>query len=246
VIPLNVLVRNSSMQIFLSSPPLAMTGKTLVQYHRVIHARTYLFAFPREVGSGWITRYIQHEVVSANVYRVGGVICTGAIDWNYQKAPFSNYGSNVVIHAPGAGIIVPSFVGDQSSANRDGTSLAAPFVAGVVAHFIGFEAITDVGVLQGRLFDNMQSGSLGGIPSSTPNNLVNSGLFHPDKPDDSPYYGAPENPSVGKENVAIATFTDSYSIVAPSGPTGSGTLETDVLEITGTSTETPFKSFDRR
>jgi subtilisin family serine protease len=165
---------------------------------------------------------------------LGGVICTGAIDWNYQKARFSNTGSNVVIHAPGAGIIVPSFTGDESSANRAGTSLAAPFVAGVVAHFIGFEAITDVGVLQARLFDNMQSGILGGLPSSTPNNLVNSGLFHPDKPRDSPYYGAPEDPNVGKEIIAVATFTDSYSIVAPSEPTGSGTLETDVLEITGT------------
>ena len=68
----------------------------------------------------------------ANVIAVGSITSTGA------RSSFSNYGTGVDIAAPGSGIYSTLNSGSQgpgspSYASYDGTSMAAPHVAGVVA-----------------------------------------------------------------------------------------------------------------
>lgn len=58
-------------------------------------------------------------------------IIVGASDKNDSKAPFSNYGDNVDLYAPGVAIY--SSIPDRKFDFMDGTSMASPIVAGCVA-----------------------------------------------------------------------------------------------------------------
>jgi hypothetical protein len=59
-----------------------------------------------------------------------GVVAVGAVDATGQRATFSNYGSQMVISAPGVGISTQTPSGQMSFS---GTSAAAPLVAGAIA-----------------------------------------------------------------------------------------------------------------
>lgn len=59
------------------------------------------------------------------------VICVAALDSSNRKASFSNYGSRIDISAPGVNIY--STVPSSSYGYKNGTSMAAPHVAGVAA-----------------------------------------------------------------------------------------------------------------
>ena len=60
-----------------------------------------------------------------------GVIAVSAVDENREQAWFSNFGSYVDLAAPGVGIVSTDRAGGTSTKN--GTSMAAPHVAGVAA-----------------------------------------------------------------------------------------------------------------
>jgi subtilisin family serine protease len=63
----------------------------------------------------------------------GNILCVAAADWNGELARFSNWGPGVVdVAAPGKRIVGTSGGGD-GYATGDGTSYAAPMVAGVAA-----------------------------------------------------------------------------------------------------------------
>lgn len=61
----------------------------------------------------------------------GGVITVGSIDANDNRAPSSNYGPKVDISAPGINIL--STMPSNNYGYKNGTSMAAPHVAGVAA-----------------------------------------------------------------------------------------------------------------
>lgn len=68
----------------------------------------------------------------------GNVVAVAATDQNGSRASFSNYGTGIDVSAPGVGIMSTlnsgsTTPGSESYASYNGTSMAAPHVAGVVA-----------------------------------------------------------------------------------------------------------------
>ncbi|KAK6063808.1 subtilase [Seiridium cupressi] len=61
-------------------------------------------------------------------------ITVGAIQSNYSRASFSNWGKDVDIFAPGQSIISLGFASDTATAVMSGTSMASPHIAGLVLY----------------------------------------------------------------------------------------------------------------
>lgn len=68
--------------------------------------------------------------------RVPGAITVNASDSNDYAASFTNYGTCSDIYAPGVGITSASYTSTGASLIADGTSMAAPHVAGVAARML--------------------------------------------------------------------------------------------------------------
>jgi subtilisin family serine protease len=94
------------------------------------------------------------------------VVCVGAVDGELQHAPFSNFGDEVDMVAPGVGVYTCGPNGTRTYFS--GTSSAAPFVAGALAVLRGRNPQADADGLRAQL-------------TSTANNIGDAGR--------DPYYG---------------------------------------------------------
>ncbi|KAK6498236.1 hypothetical protein TWF506_004475 [Arthrobotrys conoides] len=68
------------------------------------------------------------------VTQLPSLITVGATDIDDNRADFSDFGKCVDVHAPG--VMIVSTTSDGNIADKDGTSMAAPAVAGVVADLL--------------------------------------------------------------------------------------------------------------
>lgn len=64
------------------------------------------------------------------------VITVAASTVNDTRAEYSNYGECVDIFAPGDSVLSTGVDGPDASSTRSGTSMAAPHIAGLIAHFL--------------------------------------------------------------------------------------------------------------
>jgi len=64
------------------------------------------------------------------------ILTVGATSSNDARASFSNFGTCVDVFAPGVSILSAVNTGTTATASYSGTSMAAPHVAGVVAHYL--------------------------------------------------------------------------------------------------------------
>ncbi|KAL9097897.1 MAG: hypothetical protein Q9165_000223 [Trypethelium subeluteriae] len=122
-------------------------------------------------------------------------ICVAAVDNEYRKANFSNFGPEVEVAAPGERVMCASFQDDMfGSTFHSGTSQAAAYVSGTLAHFISYEKLrSNAALIRKRMRDNSISGILDGFPRTTPNRLINNGIQKPNKSPIQPYVGAPKS-----------------------------------------------------
>ena len=114
---------------------------------------------------------------------------------SYFRSSWSNYGNQVNFWAPGEKVVTNAVTSDgrQSGvAEISGTSTAAPYVAGILATFYGYEG-RDMypGLARKLLGENAERGVLRDLKGG-PNVLANNG-FQKAKagPIHSPYIGAP-------------------------------------------------------
>ena len=101
-------------------------------------------------------------------------ITVGAIDENWKVADFSNYGKVVKIMAPGVNILSAGHKSNTQSRADDGTSMAAPYVAGLVLYAMSVDAIEGVSAITGWLKEvgtaKKVSGNLKGAANLIANN----------------------------------------------------------------------------
>ncbi len=112
--------------------------------------------------------------------RVPGALTVGASTQADQVASFSNYGQCVDLFAPGQAIISDSIANSTATAVGSGTSLAAPFVAGVAALVLEkYPTATPADVDQ-TIVTQATAGVLGALPAGSPNLLLYSTILELD------------------------------------------------------------------
>lgn len=106
----------------------------------------------------------------ASPARTPGALTVGASNISDQFASFSNFGSCVDIVAPGVSITSAWIASDTSTAILNGTSMAAPHVAGLAAVLMtnGYRAPNEIEFL----LESKAVSALSSLPSGTPNLLA--------------------------------------------------------------------------
>lgn len=134
--------------------------------------------------------------------RVTEAITVGAVNRNDQRSYFSNYGPIVDLFAPGEEVRSAWIGSDTAERTIDGTSMAAPHVAGAVALFLERQPNALPAYVQEVIKNNATTGRVQNPGTGSPNRLLYS---------------------------LIAPFSGSGNLYAISRQGGSGTTEVHLL-----------------
>ncbi|MCA1845505.1 MAG: S8 family peptidase, partial [Actinobacteria bacterium] len=92
--------------------------------------------------------------------RTPGAMTIGATDANDAKASFSNYGDCVDWFAPGVNIVSSWYTSDTATRSLSGTSMAAPYTAGVAALYLDAHPGATPAQVESGLLDLSQQSAL--------------------------------------------------------------------------------------
>jgi aqualysin 1 len=115
------------------------------------------------------------DAANVSPARVSEALTVGAVDINSAKATFSNYGSVVDLFAPGVGILSTGHRSDTEAREDQGTSMAAPHVAGVAALYLQNNPGAAPATVASAIINGATTGRLiGNLGAGSPNRLLYS------------------------------------------------------------------------
>src|SRR6185436_12037666 len=115
---------------------------------------------------------------AASAYTVAASTQTDA-RWTVSSAVGSNFGTCVKIFAPGAAIVSAARTSDTASIAMNGTSMAAPHVAGAAAILLDDNSSLTPAQVASILTNRATTGVLSNIGSGSPNRLLFTRLTPP-------------------------------------------------------------------
>jgi subtilisin family serine protease len=104
---------------------------------------------------------------------IPAAITVGATDSSDARAPYSNFGSCVDLHAPGVGILSAWRTSDTATSTIGGTSMASPHVAGVAARYLETAPCASPAQVEAAIESNATTGHVSDAQGS-PNLLLRS------------------------------------------------------------------------
>jgi hypothetical protein len=105
--------------------------------------------------------------------QTAGVIAVGSVDLADGKSAFSNWGGCIDLWAPGEGIVSASNVNDTAPRTSQGTSMAAPHVAGAIALMMARPGpAKNPAELKAQLLAETTPNVITGLDAESPNKLL--------------------------------------------------------------------------
>jgi hypothetical protein len=157
--------------------------------------------------------------------RVGDALTVGYTDSSDERGPVSNIGSCLDLFAPGVAIDSDWYTSDTATQLEDGSSGAAPHVAGVVAHYLEDRPDAAPAEVTQAVIDGATTGHVTNPGTGSPNRLIHSRLVpdgavltlltdqRPDDPVDVGYSVCPDG--AGPGGCQTATLDDDRDPVRP-------------------------------
>jgi aqualysin 1 len=130
--------------------------------------------------------------------KVKTAIAVGATDATDARASWSNYGSCIALFAPGASVPSADYYSDVSLANWNGTSMAAPFVAGAAALYLEKHPSAAPAEVRSALLSNATGSTLSNLAGSTNRLLYTSFISGTTTTPAAPTPSAPTPPVIAR------------------------------------------------